>query len=298
METLEEVYRRGRKTLSRAGIEGPGFEADCLFQKAFGLSRQERILRAREEADPEAADRFRDSIRERRGGRPLQYLLGEWPFCGRDLLVGEGVLIPREETELLVETASAMLEGAAAPSVLDLCSGTGAVALALADRFPEGGIRAAEWLEPALGYLNRNIARSGLPNVRAVRLDVLNPDSAQPFRELDCIVSNPPYVRTDELPDLQREVRREPREALDGGADGLDFYRAIAAHWIPALREGGVLCVEVDEGQAEEVARIFAGAGMEKLCFARDFNQIERVVSGRKPGREGIPPPDHLDRKD
>ncbi|QAT50881.1 peptide chain release factor N(5)-glutamine methyltransferase [Caproiciproducens sp. NJN-50] len=283
METLEGVYRQGRKTLSRAGIEGPGFEADCLFQKAFGLSRQERILRAREEAGPEAADRFRDLIRERRGGRPLQYLLGEWPFCGRSLLVGEGVLIPREETELLVETASAMLESTAAPAVLDLCSGTGAVALALADRFPESDVRAVEWMEPALGYLNRNIARSGLPNVRAVRLDVLDPESARPFRELDCIVSNPPYVRTDELPGLQREVLREPREALDGGADGLGFYRAIAAHWVPSLRNGGALCAEVGEGQAEEVARIFAGAGMERLRFFRDFNRIERVVSGLKP---------------
>lgn len=280
MKTLGEVYREGRRSLSEDGVEGPGFEADCLFQKAFGFSRQERILRSAQAAEPEAAERFYAVVRERREGRPLQYLLGEWPFCGRSLLVGEGVLIPREETELLAETAASMLGNAAEPTVLDLCSGTGAVALALADRFPGARISAAEWMEPALGYLNRNIARGGRSNVRAVRLDVLNPESARAFRELDCIVSNPPYIRTDELPGLQREVRREPREALDGGADGLDFYRAFAAYWVPALRRGGALCVEVGEDQAEPVAALFCSAGLSGICFARDFNGIDRVVSG------------------
>lgn len=287
MTTLGEVYREGRKALSENGIDGPGFEADCLFQKAFGLSRQERILCSQREADPADAGRFLALVRERCGGRPLQYLLGEWPFCGRSLLVGEGVLIPREETELLTETAAAMLDGANAPEILDLCSGTGAVALALADRFPGASVCAVEWMEPALGYLNRNLARSGLSNVRAVRLDILKPESVRPFRDLDCIASNPPYVCTDELPGLQREVRREPREALDGGADGLDFYRAIAAHWVPALRNGGALCVEVGEGQAEPVAALFRSAGLSEIRFARDFSGIDRVVSGRRAGESG-----------
>jgi release factor glutamine methyltransferase len=286
MTTLGEVYRQGRKALSKDGVEGPGFEADCLFCKAFGLSRQERILRSQEAADPAAADRFRGLVRERCGGRPLQYLLGEWSFCGRNLLVGEGVLIPREETELLVGTAAAMLENEAAPEILDLCSGTGAVAIALADRFPGASVCAAEWMEPALGYLNRNIARSGLSNVRAIRLDVLSRQSAHLFQNLTCIVSNPPYVRTDELPGLQREVRREPREALDGGADGLDFYRVIASHWVPALRKGGVLCVEVGENQAEPVAALFRGAGLSGLRLIRDFNGINRVVSGCYGGKK------------
>ncbi len=285
MKTLGEVYREGRRFLSGAGIEGPGFEADCLFEKAFGLDRQERILRSEQPAEPEAAKRYRGFIRERCGGRPLQYLLGEWPFCGRNLSVGEGVLIPREETELLVKTAAAMLEELPAPEILDLCSGTGAVALALAGRFPGARVCAAEWMKPALGYLNRNLARSGLPNVWAVRLDVLNPESARRFRNLDCIVSNPPYVRAGELPGLQREVRREPREALDGGADGLKFYRALAADWIPALQNGGALCVEVGENQAGPVADLFRGAGLSGIRFDRDFNGIDRVVSGRFSGR-------------
>ncbi|MCI1966012.1 MAG: peptide chain release factor N(5)-glutamine methyltransferase [Oscillospiraceae bacterium] len=279
MATLGEVYREGRRTLSGAGVEGPGFESDCLIQKVFHVSRQERILHTQQSVTQGDFERFRDLVRQRCGGRPLQYLLGEWPFCGRNLLVGEGVLIPREETELLVAAAAVRLDGAAAPSVLDLCSGTGAVALALADRFPGAKVCAAEWMKPALGYLKQNIDRSGCSRVRAVRLDVLNPESPRLFHGLDGIVSNPPYVRTDEIHGLQREVCREPREALDGGADGLDFYRAIASLWVPALRAGGALCVEVGEDQAESVAELFRGAGLSKIRFHTDFNGINRVVS-------------------
>lgn len=286
METLGQVYREGRRALAGGGVEGPDFEAGCLFEKAFGLSRQERILGADRPADPGRAERYRGLIRERCGGRPLQYLLGEWPFCGRSLLVGEGVLIPREETELLVRTAAGMLSGAGAPEVLDLCAGTGAVALALASEFPGARVRAVEWVEAAFGYLNRNIARSGLDNVRAVRLDVLNPESARAFQNCDCIVSNPPYVRTGEFAGLQREVLREPREALDGGEDGLDFYRAIAKFWAPALRRGGALCVECGEDQAEAVSGLLRPAGLSGLRFFRDFNGINRVVAGRFSGGE------------
>ncbi|WP_411677269.1 peptide chain release factor N(5)-glutamine methyltransferase [Caproicibacter sp.] len=282
MSTVGEVYREGRRALFDAGIDGPDFEAGCLFQKAFGFDRQERILRSAQAADPVKTEQFRGFLRERINGRPLQYILGEWPFCGMDLLVGEGVLIPREETEVLVGTAAELLEGSAEPEILDLCSGTGAVALTLAARFPGAKVGAAEWLEPAFHYLNLNLERQGLSNVRAVRLDVLNPASAERFRDLDCIVSNPPYVRAEELPGLQPEVRREPREALDGGEDGLDFYRAIAKIWAPRLRPGGVLCVECGEDQARRVAALFADAGLSEIRFYKDFNNIDRVVSARK----------------
>jgi len=280
MSTLGEVYRQGRRALANQKIEGPGFEADCLFAKVFGLERMERILHADQQADSDKTELFQDLVRQRIGGRPLQYLLGEWPFCGRNFFVGEGVLIPREETELLVQTAAKMLSGAQTPHLVDLCSGTGAVAVSLADLFPGARVDAVEWMDAAFGYLNRNIQRSGLENIHAVRLDVLNPKSAQLFHNLDGVVSNPPYVREDELPSLQREVQREPREALDGGADGLDFYRAIARYWLPALRPGGVLCVEVGDGQAEQVAHIFDCAGLSNIRFDRDFSGIERVVSG------------------
>lgn len=281
MSTLGGLYRQGKRALSGAGVEGAAFEASCLMEKAFGVTQQQRILRDKEEADPAKAEKFRALVRERAGGRPLQYLLGRWPFCGMELLVGEGVLIPREETELLVETAERMLADVPVPRILDLCSGTGAVALALGRAFPEARVDAAEWVPEAFGYLEKNCARVGATNVRPVRLDVLDPASAAGFRGLDCIVSNPPYVRSGKLSSLQREVRREPKEALDGGEDGLLFYRAIAELWLPALRPGGALCAECGEGQAAEAARLFAAAGLEEIRFRRDLGGIDRVVSGR-----------------
>ncbi|MFU0832244.1 MAG: Release factor glutamine methyltransferase [Oscillospiraceae bacterium] len=283
MSTLSEVYRQGRNALAAGGNEGPGFEADCLFEKVFGLNRMERILRSDQPAQKDKAEHFRTLVCQRLQGRPLQYILGEWPFCGRNFFVGEGVLIPREETELLVQTASDMLQGEEKPHILDLCSGTGAVAIALGDLFADAQIDAIEWIQAAFGYLKRNIERSGLKNVRPVRMNVLDPNSAHSFGNIDCIVSNPPYVRKDELPTLQREVQFEPREALDGGADGLIFYRATAKLWLPALRPGGVLCVEVGDGQAEQTAEIFRTAGLSGIRFARDFSGIDRVVYGYSP---------------
>ncbi len=279
--TLGEVYRGGKRLLEEAGCDSAGFDAGCLFQKAFGLDRQQRVMRSEEEADPEQTERYLSLARGRADGRPLQYLLGEWPFLGLTLEVGEGVLIPREETELLVRTAAEQLKGRENPEVVDLCAGTGAVALGLASLVPGARISAVEKYEDALAYLRRNIKRTGFPGVKAVRLDVLDPASVECFSTLDAVVSNPPYVCAGEIASLQREVRREPREALDGGEDGLVFYRAIAEIWLPKLKPGGVAAVEIGEGQARDVEALFSSELTEIGTF-RDFNGTERVVAGKK----------------
>lgn len=276
--TLGEIYRQGKSMLSRAGNEAPGFDADCLFQKAFGLDRQERILHSGDFAQEEKAQEYLGYVGERAAGRPLQYILGKWPFLQLELRVGEGVLIPREETELLVYTAAQMLNGSEEPKIIDLCAGTGAVALGLASLFPHAQITAAELYDGALSYLNLNIKETGFQNVTPLRLDVLNPQSG--ISGFDCIVSNPPYVERDELPVLQPEVQREPHTALDGGSDGLDFYRAIAQIWLPKLKPGGVAAVEIGEGQGQAVAELFKAAGLSRLQIHRDFNELERVVAG------------------
>ncbi len=278
--TLGELYRKERKTLSDAGVESPAFDADCLFRQVFGLDRQQRILQSQEQADAEKVKEYEDCVAARAGGRPLQYILGKWPFMDFSLFVGEGVLIPREETELLVYTAAEHLKGSRHPHVADLCSGAGAVALGLASLIPGAQVTAAEYYEEAYSYLVRNIKETGFANVMPAFLDVLDPRSAEQFSALDCIVSNPPYVCAGELPALQREVRREPPTALDGGEDGLLFYRAIARNWLPLLKPGGCAAVEIGEGQAPEVAELFESAGLSCIRVDRDFNGIERVVSG------------------
>lgn len=277
--TFEQVYRQAKSILFQAGNESPAFDASCLFEKAFGMNRQQRAVHGQEAAPEDAADRCAAMAKERASGRPLQYILGEWPFLDFQLDVGEGVLIPREETELLVHTAAGLLKDTQNPLVLDLCAGTGAVALGVASLVPGARVFAAEWCDPAFSYLRKNIERVGKPNVRAVRLDVLNAASPAMLPDFDCIVSNPPYVETGELAGLQPEVRREPREALDGGADGLRFYRAIARLWLPKLRPGGAAAVEIGEGQAPAVRALFGGR-LNSLQTRLDFNGIERVVCG------------------
>ena len=287
--TLGQTYRAGRRILEEAGNETSAFDeafafdASALFFKAFGLDRQQRILRSAEPAEKDKAETYLSFVRERAEGRPLQYILGKWPFLGLELEVGEGVLIPREETELLVKTAARLLRDIPEPRVADLCSGSGAAALGIVSLLPGARVTAAEKEEAAFRYLVKNIQKTGLC-AKPVLLDVLNPEAAEGFSGIDCVVSNPPYVKSGDLPLLQREVRREPAEALDGGEDGLLFYRAIARNWVPALRPGGVLAVEVGDGQAESVASLFTEAGIESINSEKDFSGIPRVVSGRKAG--------------
>ena len=279
--TAGEVYRAGKKLLEAAGCDSPAFDADCLFRRAFGWDRQKRIMDSSLEAEEEPSRAYLSLVRERAGGRPLQYLLGEWTFSGLTLSVGEGVLIPREETELMVREAAERLRGVPAPKILDLCSGSGAAALALAKLLPASAVTAAEKYGGAFSYLQKNIGRTGLANVTAVRLDLFDCAAAERFSGLDALVCNPPYIRTGELDGLQREVRREPREALDGGADGLDFYRALARLWLPRLAPGGAAAVEIGEDEAEAVSGLFA-PWLADMRVLRDFSGLPRVVSGRR----------------
>ncbi len=278
--TIGEIYHLGKSRLAQAGNESPAFDAACLMKLIFELDRQRLLLRSGEPAGDEKKEEYFQKIEERASGRPLQYIVGKWPFLDLELAVGEGVLIPREETELLVHTAAELLKKHPSPRIIDLCSGTGAVALGLASLLPDSKITAAELYEQACAFLARNCEETGYGNVAFLRLDILDPKSAERFSGLDGIVSNPPYVKEDELAGLQIEVKREPQTALAGGADGLDFYRAIARLWIPRLKPGGIAAVEIGEGQAEDVRVLFEQAGLSEIKIYRDFNGIERVVAG------------------
>lgn len=276
---VRALYNRARATLE-AVTEDPAFEAMCLAEHFFGLSRSALLTHGEKEPEAEAAEAFLQAVRRRVEGEPLQYILGEWDFMALTLCCGEGVLIPRDDTAVLVEAAVQRLRGVRAPRGLDLCAGTGAVALSLAK---EAGAQAAavERFDRALSYLHKNLARYPALPVRAVRGDVLDPEFADTLPDdLDFIVSNPPYIETAELFTLQREVRREPKTALDGGADGLAFYRAICGFWAKKLRPGGVLAVEIGETQGGAVATLFRGAGAKDIRIHRDLAGLNRAVSG------------------
>ena len=279
--TVRGLYNAARKRLA-AVTEDPAFESLCLTEHFFGMDRSKMLVYGDREADEAAEIAFLQAVSQREQGETLQYIIGEWDFMDLTLYCGEGVLIPREDTAVLVEAAAERLRGTENIKGIDLCAGTGAVGLMLA-KLTGGEISDVELFDGALSYLKKNLARYPDLHVRAVQGDVLDPVFAESVPgKLDVIVSNPPYIETEELPDLQKEVQREPMTALDGGADGLVFYRAICELWVPKLKDGGVLAVEIGETQGEAVAALFAAAGLRKIRIDQDAGGLDRAVSGVK----------------
>mgnify|MGYP004537047997 CR=1 FL=1 len=285
MQTLRVIYEQGKRRLRQAGIESPGFDALCILEQVLGANRQALILHGDTQTVPPEQERaFLERIERRAKREPLQYIVGQWPFLHFELKMGKGVLIAREDTAVLVETAVKMLHKPQ-PLVLDLCAGTGAVGFGIASKICGAQVICVEKYPQAMAYLQENISfcnAQGIQGVTAVQGDILQAKFAQNFAPADAVVANPPYIETGELPTLQAEVQNEPQTALDGGADGLKFYRALAQIWAPKLKPGGVLAVEIGQGQQNAVAELFTNAGIEKLQFAKDLGGIVRVVAGVK----------------
>lgn len=265
--------------LTEAGCEDAAFDARCLLEDFGGLPRG----RAADDTPltDEQASVLDTALAQRAEGRPLQYILGEWEFLALTLKVGECVLIPRPDTELLCEVAAERLRGKAAPRVLDLCAGSGCVGLGIASLCPSAVVTEVELSADALPYLRENVMRYPDYAVTVRQADVLA-DFAAFDGPYDAIVSNPPYIPTADLPALQREVQHEPKMALDGTADGLAFYRTIAEHWCEKLASNGFVAVEVGIGQAQDVAALFAAQGLENTEVFTDFGGVARVVLARK----------------
>ena len=276
---LEKLRRGWLEALKKAGAFAPAFELSELVFAATGLEdARQRAAVVLPECDAKAVETL---VQRRCAGEPLQYILGEWEFYGLPFYVGEGVLIPRADTEALVDEALALCKGLAAPRIADLCSGSGCVAIALAKRLPHASLVAVEYSEEAFVYLERNLARNGVKNVTPVLGDALAQHAV--LRELDLIVSNPPYIRTGELDGLAPEVRREPRMALDGSGDGLWFYRALIPLCRERLKPGGFLAFECGDDQAPRVLELLRENGYGELSTRRDLEGFERVVRGRIP---------------
>ena len=214
-------------------------------------------------------------------GEPVAYLIGEWEFYGLPLDISESVLIPRPDTEVLVDRALAWVKTLEESRVLDLCAGSGCIGLAVAKNAPGCHAVLGELDEGALRVCRQNIRRSDLTGrVVSLQLDAREKPPAH-LGEFDCIVSNPPYIPDGDIAGLDVSVRDyEPHMALKGGADGLDFYRDITRLWTAALRVGGRLLFEVGIGQADEVLRIMRSVGFGDLEITPDLNGIPRVVEG------------------
>ncbi len=281
--TMIEYYRRAKARLAEVPVEAPETEALLLCEAFFGIQGR-AALTAHGDSLPseQAAADFTAAVAQR-GDRPLQYILGEWEFCDMKLRVGEGVLVPREDTATLVELAAEALRSVEKPRVIDLCAGSGAVALGMAQLLPNAEFVCAELSEKALPYLHENIERYAPGRVTVVTADVLKPpvlsDILAPG-SFDAIVSNPPYICTDEIPGLARELHQEPYMALNGGADGLEFYRAITDSWTVLLKSGGRLAFEIGAEEFESVKGIFVRCDLTDIAFKKDFAGIKRAIIG------------------
>ena len=280
--TYNNLYLDARSRLRKAGVEGAQLEARELVCFASGKTR-EQLYRDMVLYAPDPVEEKLAALVERRlAGEPVAYLIGEWEFYGLTLEVTPDVLIPRMDTEVLAERAILLARAAGEGArVLDLCAGSGCVGLAVASNVPACRVVLAEKEERALAVCKRNVRRHELnARVTCVQADALaDPEPA--LWDFDVIACNPPYIPTGDLAGLDVSVRDyEPRSALDGGPDGLDFYRAIAAGWGRALRLGGSLLFEVGFDQAMAVAAILEGCGFTDLQSTQDTQGIPRVVEG------------------
>lgn len=256
--------------LSEAGIENSANEARWLLENDSGLTGAQLILRADETVSAAVEEKYLSHISERVSGRPLQYILGSWQFYGRDFLVGEGVLIPRPETEQLCDIALDFIKDIPSPKVIDLCAGSGCIGLTIAKERTDSSVLLVEKYNDALLWLRKNKDYLGAENAAILQADILRTGELI-LPRADLIVANPPYIPSSEIPGLQSEVHYEPSTALDGGEDGLTFYRAIRE--ISSKLGGCPVIAECGENQSDGLNRIFGRVNMIK-----DFAGIERIM--------------------
>ena len=280
--TYNNLYLDTRQRLREAGVEGAQLEARELLCHAAGKNREQFYRDMALYAPDPVEEKLAALVERRLAGEPVAYLIGEWEFYGLTLDVTPDVLIPRMDTEVLAERAILLARAAGEGArVLDLCAGSGCVGLAVAANVPTCRVVLADVSEAALKICKGNVRRNELnARVTCVQADALQkPDAA--LWDFDVIACNPPYIPTGDLAGLDVSVRDyEPRSALDGGADGLDFYRAIASQWGSALRLGGSQLFEVGINQAMDVAALLERSGFEDIQSTQDTQGIPRVVEG------------------
>ena len=257
---IAEALRQGK-------IESAEFEARQIVLAVANLGEKSETT----------AERM---LKKRLSGEPLQYILGEWEFFGLTFKVGPGVLIPRPDTEVVVETALKLLKGQSKPRVVDVCAGSGCIGIALAVH--SGAlVTFIEKSREAIRFLKENVALNRV-NAQIVECDVLQSPDFGTEEPIDLIVSNPPYIRSDVIGSLSVEVQKEPKMALDGGEDGLKFYRGITQKAAADLKESGHLVFEIGFDQAEEVSEILRLNGFKNIKIVKDYGGNDRVVYGTK----------------
>jgi release factor glutamine methyltransferase len=278
--TIETVLRWATDDFRARGLDSPRLDAELLLGRAISRSRIQLIADAKRVLDGSELTRFRELVKRRRAREPTAYILGEREFYGRPFRVDRRVLIPRPDTETLVEVALDRTRGRSmSMRALDLCTGSGCVAITLARERRTSLFLATDVSGDALAVARDNALRLGAYNVAFRQGDLFA--AVDPSLRFDLVTANPPYIAVAEIDGLQPEIREyEPRIALAAGPDGLEVVRLIVAEARAHLAVAGRLVLEVGFGEAAAAAALLAGAGFEQIEVRRDYARVERVVSG------------------
>ncbi|MGA9779046.1 MAG: peptide chain release factor N(5)-glutamine methyltransferase [Limisphaerales bacterium] len=300
--TVLEAIQKSAEFLAKKGVESPRLQAELLLAHLLNLPRMKLYLNFERALTPAETDALREFIKRRGQHEPLQHITGSTSFCGLEIAVSRHALIPRPETELLVEAGwkflNSLSEGRVtrAPEsnmgigdsqssllrALDLGTGTGCIAITLAVKCPEAKVTAADISADALTLAGENAARNGVGE----RIEFRKGDgfAALPVdARFDLIISNPPYIPSAEIATLQPEVRDfDPRAALDGGADGLDFYRMFSIQAKPCLKPDGKIMLEVGDGQATAIQKIFEAEKWIVEAVKEDYSHRARILIARR----------------
>ncbi len=270
-----EAFETGKGTLAAAGIEEAGLDARLLLEEICGTDRNTLLVYGGREVTEEERAQYKEMLEKRSAHIPLQQIIGRQSFMGLDFYVDENVLIPRQDTELLVEEALQELHDGM--RILDLCTGSGCILLSLLKYSNDCEGIGADISEDALKVAERNRVQLGLENAAFVKSDLFEAVEGK----FDMLVSNPPYICSDVIDTLMPEVREhEPRLALDGSADGLRFYRRILADCGAYLKPGGMLFFEIGYDQGEAVKRLMEENGFLEVEVKKDYGGLDRVVLG------------------
>lgn len=275
--TIFEAYNDCKRQLQAAGIEDYVFESKQIIKHLTGYTNAQILTKYTQPLTEFQQNNLTAIIKQRMIRYPLQYIIGKWNFFGREFFVGPGVLIPRSDTETLIDVCLEGIKDLQNPRVLDLCAGTGCIGITIKGECPKADVTLVEKYDEALSFTNKNSAHNSL-DVRIVKGDALKNEGAEgPY---DLIVSNPPYITDADMKILQPEVKFEPATALEGGEDGLVFYRHIAKDYKKHLAPNGILAFEVGINQAEQVAEIMKENGFTNVQTRKDYGDIDRVVFG------------------
>ena len=283
--TIKEILDFGRQTLSQAGIEYPGLEAEILLSSILDRDRVYFYTHAQEVVDLKRAETYRSVIKRRCQLEPVAYILGNKEFMGMNFFVNRDVLIPRPDTEPMVEYLLEYLQGnyPAGAKILDLCTGSGAIGIAIKKYFSQGKVSLSDFSEAALA-----VARINADQLVNGELSLYQGDlfAAIPQGQtFDVIVSNPPYIRRAEMSELARDIiEYEPHLALDGGESGLDFYRRIIALAQQFLEKDGLLALEVGDDQTDSVTDLLAKNGYQEIKTIHDLSGHTRCLTGKLSG--------------